>query len=150
MRWLMILVVAGCWASAEAPEQAPPANTVMAAPQPHRHTATHWRGRYLCAQGPTALELTLERDGDAVRGTFAFAALPENPTVPSGAYTLTGTSATADRDEVIVTMVPGQWLDQPAGYVMVGFTARTDRERRTMRGSIDDAGCGAIEVSRVD
>jgi hypothetical protein len=91
-----------------------------------------------------------EREGEALRGTFAFSELAENRGVPSGSYTLTGTSAPADHGEVVVTMAPRHWITQPDGYVMVGFTAKSDRERRILRGTINFSGCGAIEVSRAD
>lgn len=52
-------------------------------------------------------------------GTFEFSALPENPSVPHGAYTLTGTTTVAS-GEVTVTLVPGEWIERPGNYVMVG------------------------------
>ena len=149
MRVLAIVVVSGCW-TADAPVPPQPETPAARPLAAHARHPTHWRGHYICAQGPTALDLTLERDGEALRGTFAFSELAENPGVPSGSYTLTGTSAPADRDEVVVTMTPGHWITQPDGYVMVGFTAKSDRERRILRGTINFAGCGTIEVSRAD
>ncbi len=45
-----------------------------------------WTGRYVCAQGITALRLTTEKASaaGAVTATFDFGPLPEHPEVPNG------------------------------------------------------------------
>jgi hypothetical protein len=66
-----------------------------------------WEGTYLCAQGRTALRLTLDRtcdrDGRAcsLEGVFDFGPLATNPNVPHGSYRVAGTMTTNSR---------GQWV----------------------------------------
>src|SRR5262249_6980375 len=105
---------------------------------------------YNCAQGATAVRLSLDIDPDgATTGVFTFSALPENPHVPSGAYRLRGT--TTARSGVITVEVDGDsWIDQPPGYVMVGINASSDPARRNLSGRITNGSCGAIDVDRRD
>jgi hypothetical protein len=123
-------------------------------PDPQQNTASSplpahslWSGRYRCAQGVTGLTLTLDVAGDRATAVFDFGAIPENPTVPTGRYLLDGViaigSATALR------LVPDRWIVQPSGYMMVGFSAEIDRSARTMRGTIEEPSCGALELTRV-
>lgn len=106
-----------------------------------------WEGRYLCAQGSTALTLTVQPiGGDAVRATFAFGPTPETPDVPRGSYTMLGTLSAGSRT---VHLVPERWVAQPPGYVMVGMTGTFDVARGVMQGSIDHPSCGPFQLRRV-
>jgi len=74
-----------------------------------------WRGTYVCAQGLTALSLdvTAQPNGD-LTATFNFGAVPSNPGVPTGSYSMTGHVYPGS-----VVLKQNQWINQPAGYVMV-------------------------------
>jgi hypothetical protein len=43
---------------------------------------------------------------------------------------------------------PLDWIEQPTGYVSVGFVATSDPDRRAMHGRIVEAQCGEIELHR--
>lgn len=98
-----------------------------------------WAGVYDCSQGRTGITLTIsETDPGAVEALYEFYEVPENPGVPSGSYTLTGTY-----DDHSVTLDPDEWVDQPTGYVMVGIVP--DSEIVTgpgaLAGRIDEPSC---------
>jgi hypothetical protein len=102
-----------------------------------------WAGSYTCAQGPTDLSLTITRTGDRLVATFAFGPLPENPTVPSGAFLLHGSI-----DGDVVSLVPGDWLVRPAHYVAVGLVGELDE--RGLAGVVETPlrGCTTFAVQR--
>ena len=105
-----------------------------------------WEGRYVCTQGVTGLTLELVgTGGTSVSGTFRFYAVPENPTVPSGAYVLTGVV----RGDGTIELVPDHWLEQPDRYVMVGMSGVLDRASGVMRGQITNPACAAFDLHRV-
>jgi hypothetical protein len=109
-----------------------------------RPLAGTWTGSYSCSQGITGLRLVIRVHGSALAATFSFYALKRNPGVPSGEYTLTGTySATR------MTLKPGHWLKEPAGYEMVGLTggAPTDHGK-VLRGRISNPACSTFSVTR--
>ncbi|MBS1121077.1 MAG: putative serine/threonine-protein kinase pkwA [Deltaproteobacteria bacterium] len=110
---------------------------------------SEWAGRYKCGQGFTGVRLVIDAHstGEAI-ATFEFGALPENPGVPSGAYQLRGRLQRTVDGGFEAKLSPDQWLDQPAGYVMVGVTAVTDAERHVLRGTIDSPACSGFEVRR--
>lgn len=150
MRWFAVVMLAGCWTAETESQPAPiaPSTPIAQDTTTPRPKQSVWVGRYVCAQGPTHVVLTLDHDGSDLKGKFEFGALPENPTVPHGAYSLTGTSTVESTGEVIVSLKPGEWIERPGNYVMVGLEAHTDRERRLLTGKITNASCGAIELAR--
>ncbi len=135
-----------------------------------------WEGRYVCAQGPTGITLTLkavpywpgfqvylhrllmgwlrnpETEVQEVRGehleieaNFRFHALPDNPSVPTGAFELTGTF---NRALGVLDLYPSQWLERPEGYDLVGVKGVLDEDGQRLKGASDGAGCGAIMLRR--
>ena len=110
-----------------------------------------WQGTYTCAQGITAVKLTVEAraNGGAATGHFEFGPLDANPNLPKGDYWLKGTARPTKRGELEVALVPDKWAAHPEGWVMVGVTARSDREQRTMLGTIDYTSCTTIAVVRL-
>ena len=153
MRVAVLLVLAGCWSSSDAvPEQRlPPLVEREPVPPPMRRPAhSVWKGHYVCAQGRTALTLSLDHDGPTLSGVFDFGPLDENPTVPHGSYRMTGTATTSGGGAVVVKLAPLEWIEHPNNYVMVGIEATTDRERRELSGVITHATCGEVELSRVE
>ena len=118
----------------------------MAVARPH---TTTWEGHYRCAQGETALRLTIETEHDGLDATFDFGPLPENPSVPHGAYRMHGTATRLGDGEYAVILSPTEWIDHPNNYVMVGLQATTMHEHRLLRGTITYATCGEVELSRV-
>jgi hypothetical protein len=103
-----------------------------------------WTGSYICSQGDTGLRLVIRARGTALTATFSFYALPRNPGVPSGEYTMTGTDS-AGR----TVLRPGHWIKQPSGYEMVGLTAGPPAGRgKILRGRISNPACSTFSVTK--
>ena len=79
--------------------------------------------------------------GGALTGTFNFYAIPRNPGVPSGSFTMNGTySATGMR------LIRGQWISQPFGYIMADLTAGPPARSGTLlRGTVPTPGLGRCQ-----
>jgi len=110
--------------------------------------AGRWTGTYVCSQGETGLDLTIEDEGDGdVSATFAFHAIESNPTVPSGSYTMSG----GFQDGSLV-LEPEGWIEQPSGYELVGLTSDPlddDGEATTtLSGQVDGPGCTDFDLTR--
>ena len=97
---------------------------------------------------PSHLSLLLTDAGDGnITGVFEFGPTRESPQVPEGAYTLTGHYTETSGE---ITLVPGQWIRQPPGYVMVGLTGRLGADRTRIDGQIDHQNCERFTVRRFD
>jgi hypothetical protein len=109
--------------------------------------AGEWTGKYICAQGVTALRLSIAQgEGQAITATFNFGPLPENPEVPTGAYRMTGTYDPAMRH---MKLSGAKWIDAPFGYVMVGLDGRMTESGRTISGHVPDLlSCSDFEIHR--
>jgi hypothetical protein len=124
---------------------APPAPVVPAVVSAASFTE-RYEGHYVCPQGPTGLVLELRLLGDAVaHAVFRFHPLPENPAVPAGSFTLTGTWRAGGS----LSLVPERWIEAPKDYVMVGLSGTLDRVTGLFLGSIDAEGCGGFSLRRV-
>jgi hypothetical protein len=153
---MLAVLVGGCWRSESedrvTPVLPPRSAPAESSPRPHRDAV--FDGFYMCAQGKTALTLTLRYDADidartrGLVGTFEFGPLPENPGVPHGNYTLRGTAGRTDAGTYEITMTPDGWLEHPDHYYMVGLRAILDDERDSLRGAITDPNCGEVVLAR--
>ncbi|GAA4401251.1 hypothetical protein GCM10023147_40620 [Tsukamurella soli] len=105
-----------------------------------------WRGSYTCNQGRTGLTLTIAA-GSASAGTatFAFAPLPDGPTVPDGSYSMSVT-----RSHGGVEFLPVAWIQHPSAWTMVGLTVPgpVNWSGSELTGSVDYAGCSTFTVTR--
>ncbi|MEJ1977450.1 MAG: hypothetical protein WDN49_16470 [Acetobacteraceae bacterium] len=96
--------------------------------------AGRWQGAYICAQGLTALEVTIEQAAHGrLRALFHFSAAPSNPLVPEGCFLMDGRYDPASRT---VTLDPGDWLLQPEGFVTVGLSGVLDATGRVLSGNV--------------
>ena len=158
--WVSFALVLACGGREPEPARAAPAPSsggvvvveVQAStnPQP-APLASHslWNGRYECAQGITGLSLTLDLQvGGIATAVFDFGPVPENPSIPSGRYLMTG-SFLEGRDGTSLMLSPDRWIAQPPGYVMVGLTASIDPSARSMTGRIANPGCTVLSLVRV-
>ncbi len=140
------VALAACWLDAQPRVAvAPPARVpphVVVVPRPQRMI---WRGYYTCAQGVTAVELTVVARGGDVTAVFAFGPIDSNPTVPHGAYSMAGT-VRDDGASLIYTLEPDAWIDEPPGYIMVGLRAASS-DRVHLHGRVNHASCGALEAT---
>ncbi len=150
----LALLLASCGGAPERVERTTPVVVVETAPQSNPVVTplpahTLWQGRYICAQGPTGLALTLDLGGGRASAVFDFGALPENPTVPSGRYLVAGSALVHGDGVVDVALAPDRWIAQSPGYVMVGLVASIDPGGRVLRGRIENPDCTGVELFRV-
>jgi hypothetical protein len=104
-----------------------------------------WTGSYVCSQGDTGLRMVIQAAPDGtLTATFSFYAVPDNPDVPSGSFTMTGTySATG------VNLTHDQWISQPSGYEMVDLSSGPPVQDGTvLAGSVTTPGCSTFTVTR--
>lgn len=74
--------------------------------------------------------------GGKLTATFNFFAVPSNPGVLSGSYTMTGTYSSAG-----VTLTQNQWISQPSGYEMVNISASPPSQGgKVLTGTITSCG----------
>ncbi len=108
-----------------------------------------WSGTYTCYQGETALDLVLCRDAKhRLRGEFHFSAVPSNPGVPEGCYTMIGSF---DTTTGAVTLRPAHWLLRPENYLMVGLEGNVAADGSRIEGVISPPvpGCTSFMVHSV-
>ena len=153
VRVASLLLLTACWSSSSSPPPPPEPiqNTVPRGPAELAPLPVHtvWRGFYECAQGKTAVQLTLDVDSDgSAKAIFDFGPHADNPAVPPGSYRLVGTRR-EDGVKLAFDLTPDRWISQPPGYEMVGLTAMTGSRRQRMRGRITNPACEAFDVQRV-
>lgn len=155
VRVASLLLLTACWSSSPSPEPIqntePLRNTVPRGPAELEPLPVHtvWRGFYECAQGKTAVQLTLDVDSDgSAKAIFDFGPHADNPNVPPGSYRLIGTRR-EDGVKLAFDLTPERWISQPPGYEMVGLSAITGSRRLRMRGRITHPACGAFDVQRM-
>jgi hypothetical protein len=103
-----------------------------------------WTGTYDCDQGPTGMQLTITGStGGALRAIMRFYPIAANPGVADGSYELVGSYSAAAG----LVLNPDYWIDQPAGYEMIGLDVPRPRAN-SMTGSIHVSGCSTFSVSR--
>lgn len=115
--------------------------------EPNKSVITgEWRGSYICAQGETALKLTVTpAKAGAIEARFAFGPLPKNPEVPKGAYAMQGTFDPASRRMVLNGV---KWIDAPFMYVMVDLDGRMNVDGNLITGKVPGPGCTIFELRR--
>lgn len=108
--------------------------------------AGEWTGTYVCVQGVTAMRLVVKPSaGRELRALMHFFAAPDNPDVPEGCFTLTGT---LDRNGD-VELHQDEWIVQPPNYRMIGFEGEVDRDGGLFRGRIvGPPGCTRFRLTR--
>ena len=123
------------------------AGTVLALSGSHHATglAGTWTGTYVCSQGETGLRLAIQQASDgALTATFNFYAVPANPRVQSGSFTMTGTDSHAG-----MRLAYGHWIKQPAGYEMVDLSAPPPSDGGDrLSGTVTTSGCTTFTVTR--
>ena len=92
-----------------------------------------WRGSYVCAQGPTGLTLSIDRQSGAdFSGFFHFYPPRGNPAAKEGCFAVTG-HLDADGG---ATVRAGRWITRPFGYVTVDLAGRLDPSGLSMAGDV--------------
>ena len=109
--------------------------------------AGQWTGKYICGQGITRLDLSIEQgQGNALTATFRFGPLPENPNIPSGAYTMKGSYDPLLRH---VQLEGVKWIEYPQNYIMVGLDGRVEPDGGRIKGIVPRmSNCSEFDVKR--
>lgn len=103
-----------------------------------------WKGTYLCRQGWTDLELkVVDLRGSKIDATFNFHHVPSGA---KGSFSLAGDY---DRESGIITLEPGEWIEQPSCYITVGMKGAFERRPLRFVGEITTPGCGAFTLNAV-
>lgn len=112
-----------------------------------------YTGAYICAQGPTFLELTVDSNqaGD-VKAVFRFASGEwdggQNLTVPPGKFAMKGRFQYGGK----MVLIGDYWIQQPAGYGMVnldGVIQQRDDGKLIYYGRVTGApSCTEFSVTR--
>ena len=87
----------------------------------------------------------IEGKGGAVDAWFHFLAPTDNPAVPTGCYTMTGTFEGPTGQ---LRLAPGAWLHQPMGYEMVRLAGDVSTDGAALEGVIDHPSCGRFATLR--
>lgn len=112
-----------------------------------------YTGAYVCAQGPTFLELTVDSDqGGAVQAIFRFASGEweggRNLSVPPGKFAMRGSFQYGGK----MVLIGDHWIQQPADYGMVnldGVIQQKDDGKLIYYGRVTGApGCTDFSVIR--
>jgi hypothetical protein len=104
-----------------------------------------WQGSYVCPQGRTGLYLDLNQGaGNSYSAVFSFFALKDNPGVPKGSFTMSGTV----NDAGVLRLQAGQWIEQPADYITVNLSAVVLAKNSRMIGQILSPGCSTLSLTK--
>lgn len=103
-----------------------------------------WDGTYECRQRTTGLSLTISTAGDSVNATFSFYPVPQNPSVPSGTYVMSGSVV-----DNVLALVGVYWVEQPLGYSMVDLSVPLPGQPvEHLSGSVEHPACSTFSVNR--
>jgi hypothetical protein len=155
-------LLAACWSSSPtapvAPVQSPgvivdaPAGTPVVIRRDRRGIPRHsvWEGTYVCNQGLSAVRLTLDVDRtNNVVARYDFGPVPSNPTVPAGAYLLTGALVPQGGNAFTGALVDSEWIVRPPGYFMVPLSIDTG-DGKSMTGAIEHPTCSGFQATRIE
>ncbi len=166
MRAGWLVIIAGCWGAREVTPVAPtPSNAVVvdtagakASAVPRSASRARdafplhsvWQGTYVCNQGLSTVTLTIDADryGTAT-ARYDFGPTPSNPSVPNGAYTLTGTLRRADGGGFAGDFEAAEWVVHPPGYYMVALSVESGDGHR-MTGKIAHSSCKDFDTTRIE
>jgi hypothetical protein len=137
-----------------------------------------WKGRYVCAQGPTGATLTISGVStpwlgvqgyldrllfDILVGPYAKPQDDQDKAVkqitarfrfyalPENPGVPSGEYELSGRFDPVLGLVdlkPSKWIDRPDSYNMVALRGVLDEEVQTLKGAMDTEGCGVIVLRR--
>jgi hypothetical protein len=145
------LATSACWTNPPPREPVQNQTVVQASsesisPFPHHSV---WVGTYRCNQGLSAVRLTIDAsDSGSATARYDFGPLEENPSVPVGAFELTG-DLKAKSAGFTGELEATRWIVQPEGYFMVGLSIESTPNGRRLRGTIHHETCSDFQVRRV-
>lgn len=103
-----------------------------------------WKGHYVCAGDRTQLAVQVENvAGNQVDALFEFRS-GDGETV--GKFHAHGSYAPGSKS---IKLAPGDWIEQPSGWIAVGLSGKVDEAGETFSGKMDNAQCGDFSLTRV-
>jgi hypothetical protein len=122
----------------------PPEGALTAAPE----QILQYRGTYVCAQGLTAMTLSIRGIGNTTQtGIMTFAPTAESRfRFAPGVYTVQGTF---DPQSGELALQPVQWVQQPPGFIFLPMEGSSTDGGDTFTGRMVGGGCGAFRIFRV-
>jgi hypothetical protein len=119
----------------------------VGAPAQEARYAGEWSGKYLCAQGVTAVRVVvLPTGGSGARAVVHFFASPENAKVPEGCFTLTGLFEPASGR---LSLRQERWIVRPKNYNMADLDGTIDARGEGFSGRIANLkGCTSFTLTR--
>jgi hypothetical protein len=109
-----------------------------------RTMSGEWSGRYICRQGVTGVQVVLSDDGS--RALFHFYGLPENPGVPEGCFSMSGSF---DPASGALNLTAGKWIVRPHNFMTADVSGNLDASGQVFAGRIlGPAGCSNIVLAR--
>lgn len=152
----VLLVVTGCGKTVQGIAQpdpsavrtsgstAPTTGSTVEGPVPLAQLEGTWTGTYVCAQGETALTLTIERAvNSAARTVFAFGPTPGNPAVPQGSFDMD--TRYVDRT---LNFTQRSWIQRPDNYLMIDLIADAVAVNSISGKVSKAAGCTTFTVTK--
>ena len=101
-----------------------------------------YTGTYECAQGPTALSLSITSAPDrSLTAMFHFYGLASNPQFPEGCFSMRGSY---DPSSGAVLLYAGAWLLRPHNFVSVDLRGQLAGD--TLTGIVVHSGCGSFSL----
>ena len=109
--------------------------------------AGEWTGKYVCAQGVTGMRLVVTATGaGGARAVAHFFAVPENPDVPEGCFSLTGLF---DKPSGQFSLRRAHWIVRPRGYGMADLVGTVDAKGESFGGRVvGPRGCSTFSLTR--
>lgn len=102
-----------------------------------------WIGKYECGQGETGLTLTIEGQSSGnVSAVFHFYAIPENPNVPTGRYSMEGVFTA--KHLLVLNATENAWIERPLGWGTVNIEGYVSNDFTTYSGIV--IGCKNFSV----
>jgi hypothetical protein len=129
--------------TAGSPAPSSPAASAASSSPAGAAVAGVWRGTYTCNQGLTGVELTITGSGESVMATVDFYPVTSNPGTASGSYEMVGSYSAATG----LKLNPDYWINEPAGYEMVGLTAPPPGGD-SMTGDVVGVNCSTFSVTK--
>jgi hypothetical protein len=146
------------WADSRAPEpldaealrktdekERPRVAAVVPPPPP---ATVAWRGWHECngVKIGTTAHISIDLSGE-ISGVREFYPLPDDPNRASGSFNISGRY---QRDSGKISLLAGEWISQPSGYLKCDFIGAIDQSGARIAGTSPGCPCGRFELQRED
>ncbi len=121
-------------------------NRVPAESAPEFDPSGLWHGWHQCGgvQVGTEVQISVDRAG-RVSGTREFYPTPGDPARATGSFHVSGIFQRRSRE---ISLIAGDWIKQPPGYLKCSFVGAIDSSGERMAGIAPGCPCGRFELQR--